>query len=251
MGKLRANINNPKKPQDNEDEWLVTYADAVTLLLAFFVTLTSISKIDIPQWDEITTGIKSELGKRDVIAPTALLESKITQVISDLAITTDVAVSKDSEGVKVTIAAGRVFPDGSANLRASAGEASGVTFSAADLLDEIGLEATGPGFENYLVEVQSHVERGASTGNFQTGWELTAQRAAAIVRALERSIPRDKLSAKAFADANPPPPAPILDSDGEPTGNFEAPESNDRIVIRVFPDPNRDQVIDKPGAVRS
>ena len=35
---------------DEVEDWLVTYADAITLLMAFFVLTTSISKAEIPRY---------------------------------------------------------------------------------------------------------------------------------------------------------------------------------------------------------
>ena len=39
----------PEEPVD--EDWMATYADAITLLMAFFVMLVSFSKVEIPLFE--------------------------------------------------------------------------------------------------------------------------------------------------------------------------------------------------------
>ncbi|MBM3558830.1 MAG: hypothetical protein FJX53_02845 [Alphaproteobacteria bacterium] len=60
---------------DGDTSWLATYADAITLLLGFFVMLAAISKIDLPVFEKVQAGIAQDLGGRTVAQPTTLLKS--------------------------------------------------------------------------------------------------------------------------------------------------------------------------------
>ena len=75
----------PIEDEDDANAWLVTYADAVTLLMAFFIMLVSFSKIDIPIYEQVKAGILNELGKRGETdretSPTALLKVDLQDVI--------------------------------------------------------------------------------------------------------------------------------------------------------------------------
>ena len=51
-----------KEPKEEKEDWLVTYADAITLLMAFFVMLLNFSKINVPMFEEVAAGIKGEIG---------------------------------------------------------------------------------------------------------------------------------------------------------------------------------------------
>ena len=54
----------PKPPEEAPEEaedWLATYADAVTLLMSFFILLVSFSKIDIPTFDAVMAGIRDQM----------------------------------------------------------------------------------------------------------------------------------------------------------------------------------------------
>ena len=46
------------------DSWLVTYADAITLLMAFFVVMFSISKPDSEKLDQVSGGLSQALHKK-------------------------------------------------------------------------------------------------------------------------------------------------------------------------------------------
>ncbi|MFO7888626.1 MAG: flagellar motor protein MotB [Eubacteriales bacterium] len=47
--------------EDSSDEWLTTYSDLVTLLLAFFVLLFSFSEIDAKKWEELVKSFSGDL----------------------------------------------------------------------------------------------------------------------------------------------------------------------------------------------
>jgi chemotaxis protein MotB len=51
--------------EEESEDWLVTYADAITLLVAFFVMLISFSKIDLTMFEEAAAGISVEVGRRE------------------------------------------------------------------------------------------------------------------------------------------------------------------------------------------
>ena len=48
---------------DSED-WITTYADAITLLMAFFVMLAFLSQIDLPAFEEAMPGSKRNWARK-------------------------------------------------------------------------------------------------------------------------------------------------------------------------------------------
>src|SRR5690625_2213620 len=51
---------NQKKESEMSDSWLLPYADMLTLLLALFIVLFAMSKIDIEKYERLTNIFKSE-----------------------------------------------------------------------------------------------------------------------------------------------------------------------------------------------
>lgn len=47
--------------EDSSEDWLTTYSDLVTLLLAFFVLLFSFSEIDAKKWEELVKSFSGDL----------------------------------------------------------------------------------------------------------------------------------------------------------------------------------------------
>ena len=54
-----------EEPVQDDEEWLATYADMVTLLMAFFVILYAMSDIRPSDFSEIRAGIIESLGGKD------------------------------------------------------------------------------------------------------------------------------------------------------------------------------------------
>ena len=46
----------PKAPAEDES-WMATFADMVTLILVFFIMLVSMSKIDSAKYEEVSAGM--------------------------------------------------------------------------------------------------------------------------------------------------------------------------------------------------
>ena len=65
----------PKEFEEDKEDWLTTYADAITLLMAFFVMLLSFTKYDIPALEEAAAAFKVTIGKQDqATSPIQLLK---------------------------------------------------------------------------------------------------------------------------------------------------------------------------------
>ena len=53
----------PPPPEEPPDEsWMATFADAITLLMAFFVMLLTFAEYDIPAFDEAAAAIAERVG---------------------------------------------------------------------------------------------------------------------------------------------------------------------------------------------
>lgn len=57
---MRRRLRQQAEPKENYDRWLVTYADLITLLLAFFILLYAMSKIDMAKFDTLSRSISMQ-----------------------------------------------------------------------------------------------------------------------------------------------------------------------------------------------
>ena len=66
------------------EDWLTTYADAITLLMAFFVMLVTFAEFDIPAYQEAVAGIAEEIGGNSKAAsPITEMQIEIQDVMLD------------------------------------------------------------------------------------------------------------------------------------------------------------------------
>lgn len=210
-----------------EQDWLQTYADAITLLMAFFVMLVSFSKVELPQFEAVQAGIKEELGGQETKADTPIFElhAKMRQVVQTVpeipAEQADVAF--DDEGVVIDFASGSFFARGSARL----------TETAQLVLGKLRRELSVPPYDLFNVDVEGHTDDvPIRTDAFPSNWELSAARAAAVVRHLiGEGMDRTRLKAAGYADTKPK--LPNRDLMGEPIPENRA--ENRRVSIRLHP----------------
>lgn len=206
-----------------EEEWLLTYADMVTLLLAFFVMLASISKVDMVMFEKVQAGLAREIGKREARKPLQELKDTLHRTVKEAGVEDKVGIGSDDDGIMVEFAAAPYYPAGSAELLP---EARPGLLKVAETLSH-------PLYEGFRVEVQGHTDDSPiRTAQFPSNWELSAARATAVVRLFaEAGIAPTRMAAIGYADVIPK--APNRDRDGLPIAENQA--MNRRIVVRIYP----------------
>jgi chemotaxis protein MotB len=174
-------------PQD--ELWLVSYADLLTLLLGFFVLLLGASQLKGGRFEQIAASLT---GAKQA-APLEGLRGRVEEVIAKGGLRDRVRTVRDAEGLGIELKDALLFESGSAEVRA---EGSAVIAQVARLLGE--LPARPIVVEGHTDDVPIH------TAQYRSNWELSAQRAINVLLALEASgVSRARLSARGFADTRP------------------------------------------------
>ncbi len=201
--------------EEVSEDWLVTYADSITLLMAFFVVMFSISKPDSEKLDQISGGLSQALNHGSPF--NALAEQAEKQIKEE----DESDIKSNSRGMTFDFKSGKLFSSGSADILPEA-EAT---------LDRVAQLITFMGVANYKVEVEGHTDDvPINTPRFPSNWELSSARSSSVVRFLiSRGVVPSRLSATGLADTKPK--VPHQDKEGNPI--IENREENRRIVIRI------------------
>ncbi len=209
--------------EEDADRWLITYADMITLLMAFFIMLYSMSVVDLQKFEALThamgnafgTGAPDPTSQRS--AEARLLDggenlmARGTVSVANRAtlvngITGEINASLPQrlrESVEVTHSAGtvtiRMKADG---ITFPAGQAT-LTGDARQILDCVGPALSEAGATTL---VEGHTcDLPINTARFASNWELSAQRAGNVMVYLIRSagVRPERISAAGFADTRP------------------------------------------------
>ncbi|MBP1732525.1 MAG: OmpA/MotB domain protein [Deltaproteobacteria bacterium] len=212
-----------RKKQEEEhgglERWLITYADLITLLLAFFILMYTMSKQDAKKYEEVAAHLRaifsgnagilakgSSSGKKpmevsfkgaaqDTAAIRAQLEKEIRELgDQDKNNTTErISLINDERGLVVRAMEKAFFETGKADLSQNARRA----------LD--GIAPVLKGMPN-PVRVEGHTDNvPINTFEFRSNWELSVRRATEVVRHLieRHAFPPERISATGYAEYRP------------------------------------------------
>jgi chemotaxis protein MotB len=184
---------------ENHERWLISYADFMTLLFAFFVVMYAISVVNVGKYKVLSDALGDAFGGRGAaVAPNTAVEQpftlpnivarkrleamrrekdRLTQLARDLTGTLGplvkegkVRVTQNSRGVSVEINASVLFAPGDAALTDTSREA----LSAVAILLKN---------DPHQVQVEGHTDDvPISNPLFPSNWELSAVRASSVVR---------------------------------------------------------------------
>ncbi len=201
------------KHNGNHERWLVSYADFMTLLFAFFVVLYSSAQVDKARMSSLSNAITNgfqELGVgpgstavlSGVVPANAshrpgesaeVIRHKLELGLSDELQHETVSLRDTREGLVLSLREVGFFQSGSATLRAN----------SMDAFDRIGSVLTSVAGN---LRVEGHTDNvPIHTLHFNSNWELSTARATEVIRLLltRENIAPDRLSAAGYAEYHP------------------------------------------------
>ncbi|MFC5547939.1 flagellar motor protein MotD [Massilia aerilata] len=228
---------------ENHERWLISYADFITLLFAFFVVMYAVSVVNVGKYKVLSDALGDAFGRRgaatkintaveveplplaNIIARKRaeeakrdrvrldLLARKLNSVLKPLVDSGKVRVTQNARGVTVEINASVLFDEGDAGL---VGNAKETLRTVAGLLKD----------DTHAIEVEGHTDTTPiATTAFPSNWELSAVRASTVVRLFVESGVLERRLAAVGRGANQP-----IASNDDPIGRAR----NRRVAVTIL-----------------
>ena len=177
-----------------EQSWLLTYADMMTLLFAFFVLLFSLSTIDPVKISQLQDG----MGDQPELKSFNEITEDFKEIVDELNIEEQAKVSRDPRGVTLELDGDICFQSGSTTIHATLQKV--LNAAAKKVFSQSG--------DPRLIIVEGHTDSDPIPKSLQTifptNWELSSARASKVVNYLiDIGVNSGKLQASGYADRWP------------------------------------------------
>lgn len=219
----RRQQNSGLDEAEEDQEWLLTYSDMITLLLAFFAMLIAASQTDIALWEQMKQGMRSDVaGKEKVETPLAEIKIDLDSLLLEERNQGLVGIVLDKNGIVLSFNSSSLYNSGEAILLPSGERIITKVTQALNVL----------GYYQFRVDVEGHTDNvPINTPRFPSNWELSVARASEVVKFFIREgVDADRLKASGYADTKPV--LPHVDEFGRDIVENRA--ANRRIVIRIY-----------------
>ena len=237
----------PDEPHHNRERWLVSYADFITLLFAFFVVMYAISTLNEGKYRVISEALTVAFRHERVAAPPSRLApvnpvtlpvvrppanpgaiqrqqqeqklrglaTRIVEAMHPLVQGGQVQLRETARGLAVEINASVLFAPAQAVVQP---EAIAALQAVVGVLGEV----------DNSIEVEGHTDKlPISTPQYPSNWELAGARASAVIRLfIATGLPPERLIAVSYADNRPVEP-------GDTPGALA---SNRRVTLLILDD---------------
>lgn len=238
----RKNLRGGRAAISHADDWLMTYADMITLLLCFFIVFLSMSvpkkapdaEVQRPKEEKsVMQGNLPFHGINVATFRTQMLEEEEVKVIKPVPKPIEIQAAPPPQPP--------AKPPGPKGDRITTLDMNSATFfdigsstlseGGQGVLLDVTTTLTSHQYRDYIITIEGHTDDAPiSTPQFPSNWELSTSRAAAVVHYfLGQGIPPQRLRAAGYADTFPK--VPNRDAAGEPIPENQA--ANRRVVIKL------------------
>lgn len=196
----------PEEPEDNPDRWLVSYADFITLLFAFFTTMYAISNVDAGKLQKFTGSILSAFKGKNIVNTGVIiegikpfkyeeveLENDIRAVLEKSGRMEGVSIVRDERGVLVSFEDALMFDIGASDIK---GEVKPVLAELAALIKKV---------QNNIV-IEGHTDNvPIKSSRYSSNWELSTARGTSVLVTFikEYNINPERFSVSGYGEYRP------------------------------------------------
>lgn len=209
-------IQAPQRAKEREPLWLIAYIDLTTNLMAIFILMFAMSKVDQSKFDAVASKVTRQ--RTDSLDE---LKSKIDAEIKAKKLGGQVATDLGMFGLNVEFNGGVLFNSASADLSPFARK------EAQPILDILSKTDV-----KYLLSLEGHTDDvPIKGGKFLNNWGLSSARGVSLLDELKRhGVNEKRMSVAGFADTRP-----MVAVAGKTGTELEqARARNRRVVIRVY-----------------
>ncbi|MEQ1668314.1 MAG: OmpA family protein, partial [Sulfuriferula sp.] len=205
-----------EEDHDNPDRWLVSYADFITLLFAFFVVMYAISAVNEGKYKVLSDSLGDAFGSPSEQNPASSKDknrSSLHQTNASAVVRQESAqMTNVARGVNIEINASLLFSPGDATL---ATEAKQALRAIANVLK----------MQRNDIEVHGYTDNmPISNSIFASNWELSAVRASSVAREfMNNGVAENRLMVVGYG-----PNKPIM-----PNDNAENRARNRRVEVVI------------------
>ncbi len=216
----------PLEQKAGHERWLVSYADFITLLFAFFVVMYSISQVNEEKYRTLAETLNIEFSESgaeiggseeniagdDRIVELDKLVNSIQERLNEFPVDGRLSMSANENWVELTLSTEMLFASGSVIPKK---EAQAIFSDLADMLAPYANE----------IQIIGHTDDvPINTSEFRNNWSLSSGRAISVVNYLAfEGIAPQRMSAIAYGEYRP-----IADNTTE-----DGRRQNRRVVVRI------------------
>ncbi len=204
-----------RTPEDNES-WLLSYADLITNLLIFFVMLLSMAEISTTKMQTVRQKLSGKKSPASLASIQEEIDERIKQQNLEQVVQTDLT----DDGLKLQLNSGVVFDSAEAEILPE------METVLAGMLDTL-----VPYADRYKFAVEGHTDsRPINSVRFKSNWELSTARANAVRVRLERvGVDPERVRVEGYADTQALPEDDLTGLDDD-----ERLARHRRVVVRVY-----------------
>ncbi len=218
----KQKIAPPQDEGSDDQAWLTSYADLMTLVACFFILMMAFANYDPKGFKRKTKEVAEHFSGKALNEEKSKIEELVEEIAGhpDLKKLTKAGIVND--GLKVTFNSNQLFDSGKATLRPEVKEIIQIMISLIMEKDK-----------GYRVIIEGHTDNlgVGKTSRFTNNWELSSARASSIAQEFENmDFNKSQIVALGYADARPL--APNQDNEGK--NIYENLALNRRAVIKIL-----------------